>query len=253
MHHKIIHALPFVPSRKRSKGFEINRAWGNWELNIKAWETLNYYDLITLLLISRAYAEGEYKDISKSNDDRRRVRVTLDLSKLVKDRGVMNKATNRRTMLKSLLRLQGVNLTFKTEGSTQTSWLFSDVKADDKNISIEIDANARFLELCIRNGVLINWKRLAGYGDDGVAIIFDAFLQGTKVKHGKGWVYRDWISEEEAFELIDPEGAQETKELRRQSQKAFELMHDAGLPEYAYDKVYKRWRREDFRILNTEL
>jgi hypothetical protein len=48
MNDKTLHLLPFVASRTRKKGFEIERQWGKWKLKLTAPETMNIVDLITL-------------------------------------------------------------------------------------------------------------------------------------------------------------------------------------------------------------
>jgi len=44
---------------------------------------------------------------------------------------------------------------------------------------------------------LVNWQRLSSYGNNGNAVLIDAYLQGVKQRAGKkGWKFRDWIAEE---------------------------------------------------------
>lgn len=247
MHHRVMHALPFVPSRKRKRGFQIVRRWGKWILKVEALETLNHYDLITLLLLSRSYLEGDFQDLGVGNDDRRRVRIRLDVERLTRERGLLNKKVNRMTFIKSLLRFKKCDLEFSypEDGEVISSWFLSDVKFDPEGRWAEVDANAKFLSMCAK-GIVVHWKRLASYGDDACAVILDAYLQGTKRKVGKTWKYRDWISEEEVFDLIDPDHSNPNKKNRQLAKNAFRKLEQAGLPSYRYDRVGRRWCRADF-------
>jgi hypothetical protein len=250
MHHRIMHALPFVPSRKRQKGFEITRHYGSWSLTMRAFETLNHYDLITLLMISREYIRGNYVDLGySSTDERRRVRIRIDIEKIIRERGLNNKKSNRMSFLKSLLRFYQCSFEVKDQnGVCVSSWIISDAKYDHEQAKwAEIDCNARFLEYCAR-GIMVNWKRLSQYKDNGIAVILDTYLQGTKVKKDGRWQYRKWISEETVCDLLDPFGTQRLYKVRQQAREAFGLMAVHGMPRYEYDKVYKRWIRQDVSL-----
>jgi hypothetical protein len=53
--HNTLHFLPFLPTRKRQKGYYIKRTWGELIIEIIAFETLNTYDLVTLLFVTKEY------------------------------------------------------------------------------------------------------------------------------------------------------------------------------------------------------
>ena len=94
---------------------------------------------------------------------------------------------------------------------------------------------------------MVNWQRLSSYGNNGNAVLIDAYLQGVKQRAGKkGWKFRDWIAEETLIDIIDPHGKLERKEALRQIREAFELMYANGVPKYEYNKIYKRWEREEY-------
>jgi hypothetical protein len=71
---------------------------------------------------------------------------------------------------------------------------------------------------------MVNWKRLSQYKDNGIAVILDTYLQGTKVKKDGRWQYRKWISEETVCDLLDPFGTQRLYKVRQQAREAFGLM-----------------------------
>lgn len=244
MHHRIMHAVPFVPSRKRQKGFEIVRNYGDWSLHMQAYETLNHYDLVTLLFLAKCYLQHEFEDLGYREDDGRRVvRIAIDLETLVKERGLHNERVNRHSVVLSIKRLMNCKFTIiAADGTETTAWIISAVSVDAKEKRVEVDCNARFLEWCAK-GILVNLGRLVKYGDHGVAILVDAYLQGTKQKKNGRWVYRDWIAENKLFELIDPHGQMPAYTLRQQLKKAFLLMASHGMPEYQYNKTRKRWER----------
>lgn len=246
MHHRIMHALPFVPSRKRRRFFEIERHYGGWSLKMQAFETLNHYDLITLLLVAREFLRGNYQDLGykdKDSDTRERVRIRLDLELLVKERGLHNKRPNRISLVMSLERFHKCHFEVRQGNEVTQSWIISDLRYDEAACWAEIDCNKRFLEWCAR-GILVNWRRLSAYGNNGNAVLIDAYLQGTKQrKHGR-WVYRSWIDDDTAISIIDPHRKLPRKEAMRQIKEAFALMEQHGMPKYEYDKVYGRWVRQ---------
>jgi len=243
--HKIVHALPFVPSRKRRKGYEVVRRWSNFELEVFARETLNHYDLITLLLMVRRYIGDDY-EIKGEHDGRKLVSMRFDLAALVKERGIKNDYNNRRTLAKSFLRFKHVDLTFRyDDGETISSWLVYEVKYDERGYRrVEVLMNERFLKYCVDAGILLNWRRLAAYGNNGVAVIVDAYLQGVKQKVNGRFMYRSWIDEETLFRLIDPDLTRQPKHLREDLKEAFALMHGQGMPLYTHDPVNGRWVRQ---------
>lgn len=244
MHHRIMHTLPFVASRKRQKGFDIVRHYGDWSLHMRAYETLNYYDLITLLFLAKRYLEQDYEDLGYREDDGRRVvRMALDLETLVKERGLHNQRTNRHSVVASLERLMDCKFTVITADGTKTAaWIIAALQVDRDEKRVEVDCNARFLDWCAK-GVLVNLGRLVQYRDNGVAVLVDTYLQGTKQRKGGRWMYRDWISEDKLFELIDPHDQVPAYKLRQQLKNAFALMSQHGMPKYTYNRTRKRWVR----------
>jgi len=246
MHHRVMHALPFVPSRKRQKGFEIERHYGDWSLKMEAFETLNHYDLITLLLIAREYLRGNFEELGyKDGDTRKRVRIRLDIVRLVKERGLHNQRTNRMSLIRSLERFHSCKFEVRQNGEITKSWVISDMRWDDEQGRwAEIDCNERFLSWCAK-GILVNWKRLSDYGNNGNAVLLDAYLQGTKQRKGGRWMYRNWIDADTAINIIDPHGQLPRKEAMRQLREAFAMMQRHGMPRYEYDRVYQRWVRQD--------
>jgi len=61
----MMHVLPVVPSRKREKGYKktLSVSWGNIQgVTIYARETLNAFDLLTLLSVTRLFIENEPRD-----------------------------------------------------------------------------------------------------------------------------------------------------------------------------------------------
>jgi hypothetical protein len=245
MHHRIMHALPFLASRKRQKGFDLIRHYGDWSLHMRAYETLNYYDLVTLLFLAKRFLEQDYQELGYRDDDGRRVvRLSLDLELLVRERGLHNQRTNRHSVVASLERLMDCKFTvIESNGTKTAAWIISALQTDKHEKNVEVDCNARFLEWCSR-GVLVNLGRLVQYGDNGVAVIVDTYLQGTKRRAANGrWMYREWIRETDLFELIDPHKTQPHYKLRQQLRNAFALMQAHGMPQYTYNKLRKRWER----------
>lgn len=252
--HKTLHFLPFVPSRKRSRGYVLTREYGNSELTITALETLNTYDLLTLLYIVKEYTVHGYAAgyIGEGEDRREIAGIKLDVKKFLAMRGILNKKANRNTLKKSVMRLRTINLVFtnkQTGAERHTSYIYEfDV---DKNIEeIKVYANKAFIDFIIRNGVLVNLERLKLYGDkEQYAILLDLYMQGTKIpyKHGgrTHYAYRNKFSHDEIekalkLDLTDMRHADKLEKIR----ETFHLLHNKGkLPPYKYNKIERTWEK----------
>jgi hypothetical protein len=260
--HKTLHFLPFLPSRKRNKGFVLTREWGNWILDITARETLNTYDLLTLLYIVKEYILNGFKAgyIGMGKDKREVAGIKIDVKKFLLNRGILNKKANRNTLKKSIMRLKSIDLVYtnkETRIENYTSYIYEfDVDKDIKEITIY--ANKKFIEFVIRNGILINLERLKLYGEkEQYAILLDLYLQGTKIeikkKNKKIYIYRGKFTNEEieqALKLDITNMRQSDKRLI--IKKAFKLIHEKGnMPLYIYDKNKNMWIKT-FEIENNE-
>lgn len=252
LHPEIMHLMPVVPSRKRVKGYEITRKWGAVKLTATAPESLNHHDLITLGFLARAHQRGQYEAAEPSSDGKERVKVVLDVTEVVKERGLHNKMPNRRSFINSVVRWHHTHLKIEDADRVRHTWLVSDVEYDKQFKHVEVYANKAWLDWCIRNGIIVHLQRLVKYRDHGVAVLVDAWLQSTKQRTGKGYAFRDKVSEEELFALIDPYGKKQNHHLRQELKEAFVLLEQAGLPPYVYDRVTRSWFRADF-LANREI
>ena len=161
--HKTLHFLPFLPSRKRNKGFALTREWGNWILDITARETLNTYDLLTLLYTVKEYLLNGFKAgcIGEGENKREVAGIKINVKEFLLTRGILNKKPNKNTLKKSIMRLKSIDLVYtnkKTKRENHTSYIYEfDV---DENINeITIYANKKFVEFVASNGILINLER----------------------------------------------------------------------------------------------
>jgi hypothetical protein len=260
--HKTLHFLPVLPSRKRNKGFALTREWGNRILDITARETLNTYDLLTLLYIVKEYILNGFKAgyIGMGKDKREVAGIKIDVKKFLLNRGILNKKANRNTLKKSIMRLKSIDLVYtnkETRIENYTSYIYEfDVDKDIKEITIY--ANKKFIEFVIKNGILINLERLKLYGEkEQYAILLDLYLQGTKIeikkKNKKIYIYREKFTNEEieqALKLDITNMRQSDKRLI--IKKTFELIHEKGnMPLYIYDKNKNMWIKT-FEIENNE-
>ena len=254
--HKTLHVLPFLPSRKRQKGFHLQRQWKNLIVDITAFETLNTYDLMTLLFITKEYVANGYKAgyIGEEDDKREVAGITIPVKQFLAERGILNKKVNRETLKKSIQRLKTIYLVFTnttTKRETHTSYIY-EFKVDDKISEIKVYANKKFIDFIIDNGILVNIERLMLYGDkEQYAILLDLYLQGTKkvtyVNKRKILKYKERYTNKEieiALKLdLTKMRSSDKREIIR---NAFKLLKEKGnLPEYIYNKNRDTWERTD--------
>lgn len=256
--HKTLHFLPFTPSRKRVKGFSIERVWGQWQLNISASETLNVYDLINLLYIVKEYLLNGYSAgyIGDGEERREVAGIKIDVKKILKLRGISTNKNNRRSFKDSVIRLKTINLIFKNlkqKKEIYTSYIY-EFEVDENIERIKIFANKSFIDFVVENGVLINIERLKKYIDDKnigqYAILLDLYLQGTKVKYKKGrkeyYAYRNQFSFDElekALKLDLTEIPQRNKKMF--INQTFKILHQKNdLPLYKYNEIRQVWEKQ---------
>ena len=254
--HKTLHFLPFLPSRTRKKGFVLTRKYGDWTLDISARETLNIYDLLTLLYIVKEYLANGYNAggfIGTNEEDEEKKEIAgikLDVKKFLLTRGVLNKKTNRQTLKNSIKRLKTIDLTFtneKKKKETNTSYIYEFVVDADIN-TITIYANKRFIDFVVTNGILINLERLKSYGNkEQYPILLDLYLQGTKIitkkRNKTKYIYRAKFSNKEIEQVLKLDLTNNRKCDKKQIiKKTFELLHEKGnMPLYTHDEINDIW------------
>ena len=214
----VLHTIPFLPSHNRKKNYKIERKWGGKTLTLRAGETLNTYDFITLLQLTKDYVQnksnwvivGETLEKGKFILKRK-----IDISLLVKERGIKNKTANRKTIFKSILRLAGIDVNMtnkKTNDETNTKYIYETKQETADYKSIEILANQLFLDFCAEKGLVIILDNILHYKRE-TTVLLDVFIQSTN------W---DKYNEELLFERIGlNETAANEREKRRLLKKAF--------------------------------
>jgi len=250
--HKTLHFLPFLPSRKRTKGFALTREYGDWILDISARETLNTYDLLTLLYMVKEYLLNGYNAgyIGEEKNKREVAGIKINVKKFLLTREILNKKTNRQTLKNSIRRLKTIDLTFTnivSKREINTSYIY-EFETDENINEITIYANKKFINFVVANGILINLERLKLYGEkEQYAILLDLYLQGTKItiknkKHTK-YIYREKFSNEEIEQALKLDITKmKNSDKRLIIKKIFELLHEKGnLPLYTYDKINNMW------------
>ena len=252
---KTLHFLPFVPSNQRKKGYFLEREWGSWKIEIYARETLNTYDLVTLLLTTREYLKNGYTSgyIEVGEDKKEIAGITINVKKFLLERGVKNKKVNRETLLKSFLRLKSIDITFTdkdTKTKTYTSY-FYEIEVDKKITEIKISANKKFIEFITEKGILVNLERLLHYGTrEQYAVLLDLYLQGTKrvkyLNNRKILQYREryYTSEIEKALKLDLTNLPVFKKIQI-IKESFNAIHKKGdMPQYTYNKIDDTWERK---------
>ena len=252
-----LHFLPFLPSRNRENGMELERKWGKHVLKIRSFETLNAYDLITLMFITREYVNrgyvSGYIDIDKAGGKREVAKVSLDVPSIMRDKGVLNKRKNREAFLRSVWRLKNTELIFFNQEEKRYRYTYYIYEFDvDKDIyQIVIYANKKFVDFILRTGLLINMGRVLRYDDkEQYAILLDIYIQSTKVKHMrkyKGYPPTEFLDYRTKFSFSEIEHALKLDLLNVPIWKkmqivkdAFNKVHEIGkLPLYVYDRETK--------------
>ena len=249
-----LHFLPFLPNRNREGKMELERTWGNYTLKIRAFETLNAYDLITLMFITREYVNkgyvSGYIDIDSAGEKKEVAKVNLDVLSIMKEKGVLNKRKNREAFLKSVWRLKSTELVFyhKKDKSYRYTYYIYEFDVDKDIYSIVIYANKRFVDFILKSGLLVNMGRILKYNEkEQYAILLDIYIQSTKVKHSrkyKGYPPTDFLDYRDRFSLTEIEKALKLDLLNLPKYKkmqiirdAFDKIHKIGkLPKYIYNK-----------------
>lgn len=256
MNDKTLHLLPFSASRNRKKDFEIEKQWGKFKLNLTAAETMNVVDLITLSQMLQDYQRNPSLWTDGGNIDSMVVlKRTLNIPNMVVSKELRNVRGNRETILNSIDRWYKSALKFtnlETGVEQNTRYIYQYTNVDPKKITdVIIFVHKGFLEFCLKNGLMFNFKRLMLY-KNSYAQLLDAFLQGTKTVGAKksGYRYRQAYSENlllQAIGLTDSE--YDGYEQRKRLKNAFsELTKIGGLPVYVFDKINVRWVRNDSKI-----
>ncbi len=263
MESSILHLLPFVPSRKRKKGFNLKRRWGITQVNITAYETLNAYDFISLLFIPREYKEKGY-DAGRLKDEEV-VGIDIDVGVLLKARGVLNKKANRKTFIDSIERLSSVRLFLSYRNGddvyrVNTSFIIQ-FEVDENINKLRLFMKKSFIELIKRNGVAVNLGRILKYEGIGrygwYAVLLDAYIQGTKNKKGRKNLrlrYRNKYKRNEIEYALKLDTSSTPQYKKNQIVKqAFDAINRiGGLPEYAFNNSQDCWVRTDVKYQKVQ-
>ena len=152
---EIVHILPVVPSRKRERRFKkvfpVN--WGSIkEIEIEAFETLNTFDLLTLLSITSYCLEsklldgGFYLDKEKRPICKMYLAVTTRYSFVKNYRGLdPNHLENIKLVYESILRLTDCSWIFRTvNGSASILKILMNFK--EKNNEWHLYVNRKYID-----------------------------------------------------------------------------------------------------------
>ena len=256
--HKTLHFVPFLPTRKRTKKFKLQGKWGKTDFMIKAPESVNTYDLITLMFITKAYLKKNWEAgyIGEGEEKREIAGLELDLVQVCKERGILNKKANRETILNSVLRLSHVDLFFKKENQEIMTKYIYEVRYDLDYKKAKIYANKKFIEFITDKGILLNLSNFVSLEQTKseskeYAILLYAFLSGTKTKiEFKGKNILKWREKYDEELLLNATKLNETnlplKRKREELKKAFEILNkELNIPLYAFNKNEKMWIRTD--------
>ena len=234
---KIVHILPVVPSRKRERGFKkkLPVNWGDIkEVEIRAFETLNAFDLLTLLSITSFCLESQLLDGGFYLDRYRRpicrmyLVVTGRYSFVKNYRGLdPNHLENIKLVYESILRL------------TDCSWIFRTVNGSASILKILMN----FKEENNEWHLYLNQKYIDAIKTDRKKFlkIVLSYMRRCKTDIGKLLCY--WLqgqanscfSEDTLISALHLLGYRRV-DARKKLKKAFEDVRNAG--------YIKRWKGE---------
>lgn len=256
-----IHTLPLSSSRQRTKNYLSSRRFGDLAMTMKAPESLNAYDLITLGQLLQHYQESpdKWEDAGEMKIDdtgavRHLIRTNLDLAKMAKQRGLSSHKHNRKTIFESIYRWFQAELLYKYDGESviRTRYIFEFTEKIDEEgrfRDVKIIANQNFFDLCLHEGLVFNWRRLASYGEKFYSVQLDAYLQANKIKINGGYAYRNVLREETLFKALGLNNTNMKEWDKREKLKsAFNTIEKAGLPRYLYDRENRRWVRSSHKM-----
>ena len=234
---RIVHILPVVPSRRRIKGFK-KRLPVNWgdvkEIEIRAFETLNAFDLLTLLSItsycldSQLLDGGFYLDEHGKPISRMYLAVTTKYGFVKNYRGLdPNQPRNIKLVYESILRLTGCLWIFRhVDGSCRILRILMNFKEKDEKWHFYV--NQRYID-----GIEVDRKKFLK--------IIVSYMRRCKTDIGKLLCY--WLqgqvntcfSEDTLVSALHLEYSR--LDARKKLRKAFEDVRNAG--------YIKRWKEEE--------
>lgn len=243
----LIHSMPFLPTWSRKKDFEIVRNWGKQFIKITAPETLNAYDLISLLQFLRDFIQNKknYKENKIKIDEEEKIIYSckLDLEQFCKERNLSNNKNNRATIYNSFVIIFNmkaeIGATKEFKNKNITRFIYEIKNKDEEYKRITLLVNKTFFDFCLKKGLMINLDKLINYQKNYYAVLLDAFLQSTNFEK---------YDEELLFEKI---GFNETK-LKYKTKKdtlkkTFNLIN-SEIKKYQYDKKLKKWIKKEISL-----
>ncbi len=249
--------LPISTNRKRKIGWIVERKSNGLTLSIKAIESLNAYDLIALFQMLDDYSKNnekwEYQGTMQIDNERERIlkKRSFDLKELCKQRGILTKKANRKSIAESFKRWYQAELIYKYEGDAPiyTRYIF-EFKVDENYEKIDIVANINFLELCLQNGMAMNWERLNKYGKSYYGLQLDIYMQFRAIAYGKKYKkykYPDILKEETLFNHLGiNDEIKDIKHKREKVKQAFQKFEEVTGQKYIYNKSERKWIKESY-------
>ncbi len=167
-----MHYLPFSLSRKRTRGFKEIRRFEGGYVEIRAFETVNFYDFDIILGILKAFEDAERMGLVVNGAityDRPTKTIRISERSLCrycygnKKVGGMQfkkiEESAKRLIDWTVYLYEEDPETGKLRSSgTIKTLLFFDRKVQDKDVWIEIGINARFLEKCQKEGLVLRYQ-----------------------------------------------------------------------------------------------
>ena len=256
--------LPITTGRKRTSGYFVSKKYNNLTIEIKAFESLNGYDLITFFQMLDDYQKNpdkwEYNTSFQLKDENERIvkKRIFKLKNLCKQRQILNKKPNRISIAKSFKRWYQAELIYnyhKENNILETRYIYEYMVSNDNYDELIIIANCSFLDFCLENGMAMNWERLVKYGKNYYGLELDIYLQFRSIQYGKKtkkYKYPDVIKEQTLFHHIglnnDVKDIKHKREKLKLAFKKFEeitgikyILQKDEFNEYKWVKSYSQF------------
>jgi len=244
--------LPISTNRKRTKAWSVEREYNGLTLSINASESLNGYDLIALFQMLDDYSKNNEQWTKTGeiqlNQEAKRVlaKRTFDLKELCRQRGILTKKANRKTIAESFRRWYQAELVYNYNDKPpiHTRYIF-EYQADKDYKTMSVVTNTNFLNFCLQNGMAMDWGRLTKYGKSYYGLQLDIYLQFRAIRYSnktKKYAYPNVVKEETLFKHLGINAeVKEIKHKREKVKQAFRKFKEITGVKYSYDPIKRTW------------
>lgn len=237
--HQTLHYLPFLATKDRKGNYLFVGEWGNQQMILRAYETLNTYDLKVLLYVIQEYLTNHY--VVGDFNGRPVVQIAINVESIMKRMKIHNKKVNRKTFRNSIERLKSVSVAFInkiTSEEVNTTYIY-EFEVDKDIKTIVIFANKKFIEYILKHGITIELERINKYKSQ-YTVLLDLYISGTKKKINNRYVFRTKYTYDELLTALKLNNLNR-KKIMQIIRKSFQEFKQNTEIEYIFDKYKQMW------------